>query len=116
MASSFSSRTGSLTSMLDRLYSSNSVTYSHSDLRPAYVSLAANRNMFRSLLEQFVDYGEKVFAFSIASPISSRAGAPHGLRELIMKLRSEMTSISVAKAASVKGLSSYQLTSFDCYH
>lgn len=105
-----SSAMGSLPSTLDRLYLSNSVRYSRSDLKAVYVSSAANRNMCYTYLQQVVDYWEKAFARSlrsIASPTSSRAGAPQDLWEQITKLQYEMTNFSAEKVASVKCLSSF---------
>ena len=45
-----------------------------------------------------------------ASPISSRVGVPHDLRERTARLLSDATGISTENVASVEGLSSYELT------
>jgi hypothetical protein len=83
-----------------------------SSIQGVYVAFAANKDLCLSFLRHCVDYGEKVFAFvpSIASPTSSCVDDPHMLRERTMKLRSEMTCVSVENAAGLQGLSSYQST------
>jgi hypothetical protein len=117
---------GSLTSALERLASSKSFKkyYSQSDLgrssiQRVYLAFAANRDMCLSFLRQCADYGEEVIRWplpSVALPTSLCMMASHDLRERIMRLRSEMTRVSGENTASVQGLSSYQLTPFNCYH
>ena len=96
---------------LNRLHLSNSIKHlplGPSSIKPIYIAFAANRDMCRSFLQNCVDYGEKVLACclpSIASSTSSRV-APRDFWEQTKGLWSEMTGISVEKAASVQGLSS----------
>ena len=100
------------TSTLNRLHSSNSIKHlplGPSSIKPIYVAFAANRDMCRSFLQNCVDYGEKVLVCrlpSITSSASSRAGTPRDFREQTKRLWSELTGISVEKAACVQGLSS----------
>jgi hypothetical protein len=107
---------GSLTSALDRLCSTNSLKYLRSGrsfIQRVYVAFAANSDVCLTFLQQCADYAEKVFALclpSIASPTPSRAGTLHNLRERTMRLRSEMTGVSVENVASVQGLSLYNET------
>jgi hypothetical protein len=112
----------SLTSALKRFPSSTSLRYSQSGQSPTqrvYLASAANRDLCLSFLRRCADYGEKVIGCrlpSIASPTSFRVMASHDLRERTMRLRSEMTGVSVENATLVQGLPSYLLTAFDCYH
>jgi hypothetical protein len=83
------------------------------------VAFAANSDLCLSFLRLCVAYGERVFTWclpSIVSPTSLRAMAPHDLWERTIRLRSEVTGISVENAATVQGLSSYYLKRFDGFH
>jgi hypothetical protein len=116
IASSLSSTSGSFGEALERISSSTSLRYSplsRSSFQRAYVAFAANSDLCLSFLRNCDDYGEKVFTWCLsfnASPMSSRVGAPHDLRERTARLLSEATSISTEDVASVKGLSSYEST------
>jgi hypothetical protein len=117
---------GSLRSALDRLHSSNSIKYLQSgplSIKPVYVAFAANSDLCLSFLRQCADYGEKVIAWCLpsiispqVSPTSSRAGVPLDLLDRAMRLRSEITGVSVENDAGVQGLSLYESTSLGDYH
>ena len=117
-----SSAMKSLTSALEYVTSSNSLKYLRSDagrsfMQRVYVAFAANSDLCFSFLQKCADYGGKAIGWPlppIALPTSLRVMASHDLRERTMRLRSEMTYVE--NAASVQGLSSYQLTHFDGYH
>jgi hypothetical protein len=87
IAASLSSSIGFLGEALERMSSSASLQYSLSGLsyfQRVYVAFAGNSHLCLSLLRHCADYGEKVFSWcspSIASPTSSRVGAPHDLLE-----------------------------------
>jgi hypothetical protein len=86
---------------------------SQSSFQRAYVAFAANSDLCLSFLQHCADYGEKMFTWCLssnASPISSRAGMPHDLRERTARLLSEATGISTENVASVEGLSLYEST------
>ena len=105
-----SSAMGLLTSALDHLNSCKSLKYSRSGrsfIQPVYEAFTANSDMYLSFLRQCADYGEKAFVSlpSIASHTSSCVAGPHDLRERTMRLRVEMSGISVENTASVQGLS-----------
>ena len=105
-----SSAIGLLTSALDHLNSCKSLKYSWSGrsfIQPVYEAFAVNSDMCLSFLRQCANYGEKVFASlpSIASCKSSCVAGPHDLRERTMRLRVEMSGVSVENTVSVQGLS-----------
>jgi hypothetical protein len=111
---------GSLTSALDRIPSSQTIRHLQlgpSCIKKVYVAFAANSDLCFSFLRRCADYGEKMLAWylpSIAPPTPFRVGAPHGLRERIMRLQSESRGISAENAVVVaQGLFSYQSTPFD---
>jgi hypothetical protein len=115
IASSLSSTSGSFGVALERISSSASLRYSplsRPSFQRIYVAFARNSSLCLSFLQHCVDYGEKVFtrlSFN-ASPISSRVGAPHDLRERSARFLSEATGISTENVVSVQGLSSYEST------
>ena len=80
--------------------SSASLQYSQlgrSSFQQVYVAFAGNRGLCLSLLQNCADYGEKVSTWcfpSIASPMSSHAGAAYDIRERNTELWSEVTGIS----------------------
>jgi len=101
IASCLSSTSGSFGDALERISSSASLRYSpplsRSCFQRAYVGFAANSDLCLSFLRHCTNYGEKVFTWCLssnASPVSSRVGAPHDLRERTARLLSEATSIS----------------------
>jgi hypothetical protein len=114
IASSLSSTSGSFGEALDRMFSSASLRYSpplsRSSFQRLYVAVAANSDMCLSFLRHCTDYGEKLFTWRLpfnASPISTREGAPHDLRERTARLLSEAAGVSMQNVVtSVKGLSS----------
>jgi hypothetical protein len=116
IASSLSSTSGSFGEALERISSSASLHYSRwsrSSFQQVYVRFAANSDLCLSFLRHCADYGEKVSTWCLSfnpSPISSRVGAPHDLRERTARLLSEATGVSTENVASVKGLSSYEST------
>ena len=117
IASSLTSASGSFGEALDRIFSSDSLQYSpplsRSSFQRVYVAFAANSDMCLSFLRDCAHYGEKVFTWCLslnASPISSRVGACHDLRERTARLLSEATGISTENIASIKGLSLYEST------
>ncbi|KAF8461764.1 hypothetical protein DFH94DRAFT_71123 [Russula ochroleuca] len=120
IASSFSSAMGLLTSALDRLHSSGSLKYSQlgpSSIQRIYVTFAANKDVCLTLLQRCADYGVKLIGLpSVALPTSLRVMTSQDLWERTMRLRFEMTEVSMEKAASVQGLSSYHVTPFDGHH
>jgi hypothetical protein len=108
-----SSAMGSLTSALECVTSSNSIKYLQSDIgrsfmQQVYVAFAANSDLCFSFLQKCADYGERAIGLPpIASPTPLRVMASHDLQERTMRLRSEMTCVSVENATSVQGPSSY---------
>jgi hypothetical protein len=116
IASSLSSTSGSFGEALEHISSSDSLRYSpwsRPSFQRAYVAFARNSDLCLSFLRHCADYGEKVFTWCLsfnASPIPSRVGAPHDLRERTARLLPEVTSISMDNIASVEGLSSYEST------
>ena len=100
---------------------SDSVKYAQSaqfSIQQVYVAFVAHSDLCLSFLQQCADYGEKVSTWSrpyATFPTFSRVGAPPDLLERSMRLRSEMTGVSVESTPSVPGLSSYQLTPFDVF-
>jgi hypothetical protein len=117
IASSLSTTSGSFGDALERISSSASLRYSpmsQSSFQRAYVAFAANSDLCLSFLRRCADYGEKMFTCCLsfnASPISSRVGVLHDLRERTARLLSEATGISTENVASVTGLSLYESTS-----
>jgi hypothetical protein len=113
IASSLLSTSGSFEKVLERISSSASLRYSplsRSSFQRTYVSFAANSDLCLSFLRHCADYGEKVLTRRLsfnAPPISSRASAPHDLRE---RIAPKVTDISTENVAGVKGLSSYEPT------
>jgi len=109
IASSLSSTSGSFGETLERIFSSVSLRYSplsRSSFQRVYVAFAANSDLCHSFLRHCADYGEKVFTCCrpfYASPISSRVGVPHDLRERAARFLSEAPGISTENVASVKG-------------
>ncbi|KAF8486433.1 hypothetical protein DFH94DRAFT_184014 [Russula ochroleuca] len=108
---------GLLTSALDRVPSSGSLKYSQlgpSSIQRIYVAFAANKDVCLTLLQRCVDYGVKLIGLpSVALPTSLRVMTSQDLWERTMRLRSEMIGVSMEKAVSVQGLSSYHVTPFD---
>ena len=115
IASSLSSAMSSVTSALERLPSTNSLKYlpsCQSSIQQVYLALRGNRDLCLSFLRRCADYGEKVIGCRLsctAMSIPFRVMASHDLRERAMRLLSETTDVSAENAASVQGLSSYQL-------
>jgi len=116
IASSLSPTIGSLEEALELVASTDSLRYAQlgrTSFQRVYVGFAGNRDLCLSFLRDCVDYGEKVFSwciFSIGSPTSSRVGSPHDLQERTMRLRSEMTGVSVENATSVQGSRKFKAT------
>ena len=88
-----------------------------------YVAFAANSDLCLSFLRQCAHYGEEVIALCLPSiippqvlPTSSRAGVPLDLWDRAMRLRSEITVVSMENDAGAQGLSSYESTFLGGYH
>ena len=100
IASSLSSAIGSLGEALELMDSSASLHYSQlgrSSFEHVYVAFAGNSGLCLSFLRNCADYGEKVLTWcfpSIASPMSSHAGAAYDIRERNTELWSEVIGIS----------------------
>ena len=82
------------------------------------MAFAANKDVCLTLLQRCADYGVKLIGLpSVALPTPPRVmasvAASHDLWERTMRLRSKMTGVSTENAASIQGLSLYQVTSFD---
>lgn len=79
-----------------------------SSFQRVYVAYLGNSDLCLSFIRHCVDYGEKVFAWHLASvaSTSSHVGAAHGLRERITGLRSNAVGSSAEIVVSARGLSS----------
>src|SRR6266446_3315891 len=113
IASSLSSTMNSITSVLERLPSSNSLKFlpsCQSSVQRVYLALRGNRDLCLSFIQRCADYAENVIGCrlsSLALPLSFRLTDLHNLRERTMRPRSEVAGVSVENVASVQGLSSY---------